>query len=65
MTEGSGVQRANLVPRQAQACSFITGSRFRLQVLHSCKINVSTLDIRAQQLYPQLVPNIHSLLPIH
>ncbi len=50
-----------------------TGAAFRTEfrkwefgskLLHSCEINISTLDIRAHQLYAQLVPNIHSLLPM-
>jgi len=28
------------------------------------EVNISTLGIRAQQLYAQLVPNIQSLLPM-
>jgi hypothetical protein len=32
--------------------------------LGSCEIDISTLDIRADQLYAQLVSHIHSLLPV-
>jgi hypothetical protein len=37
---------------------------FGYKLLPSREINISTLDIRAQQLHPKLIPNIHSLLPV-
>jgi len=66
VTEGSVLLRASYWrPAPGAGMQFsIQAHDFGYKLLRLCEINVSTLDIRAQQLHPQLVPNIHALLPV-